>query len=68
MSMFIAAGTFGRPGIRMMLPATTTIISAPALITMSRTFTSKPDATQYCLASVENENCVFAMQICLLSI
>ena len=37
----------GRPGIRMISPMTTTIISAPLLMMMSRTFSSKSFATPY---------------------
>ena len=62
MSICIAAGTLGSPGMRMILPAIATIISAPALMTMSRTLKSNPLATQYSFGSVENENCVLAMQ------
>ena len=52
----------GKPGIRMMLPAMATIISAPALITKSRMVILKWVGTPYALASSENEYCVLAMQ------
>ena len=41
-SMRSACGLFGKPGIRMIGPAMTTIISAPMLSVMSRTCNSKP--------------------------
>ena len=37
MSMRFACGVFGNPGIRIISPAMTTIISAPLLTTISRT-------------------------------
>ena len=54
-SMCSACGSLGRPGIRMISPATMTSISAPALITMSRTAKLNPLATPYSFGSVENE-------------
>ena len=41
MSIFSALGTLGSPGMRMMLPMMTTIISAPVVTTMSLTCISK---------------------------
>ena len=45
MSIRFACGSLGSPGIRMISPMMTTIISAPLLMTMSRTFSSKFFAT-----------------------
>ena len=45
MSIRFACGSFGSPGIRMISPMMTTIISAPLLMMISRTFSSKSLAT-----------------------
>ena len=43
-SMWLACGSLGRPGMRIMSPAMATIISLPALMTTSRMRKSKPSA------------------------
>ena len=62
MSMWLADGIFGRPGIVMMSPQTITTNSAPAASRTSRTFTMCPDGAPRSCGSVENEYCVFATQ------
>src|SRR6266540_834730 len=58
-----ADGTLGRPGIVMMSPQMTTMNSAPADSRTSRIGTTWFDGAPLRLGSVENEYCVFAMQI-----
>ena len=41
-SMLLAAGTFGRPGMRIISPAIATMNSAPRLMTISLMSKSKP--------------------------
>ena len=60
-SMFSADGTFGSPGIVMILPVSTTINSAPALNTTSCTCILNGSLHSKFLGSSENEYCVFAI-------
>lgn len=60
-SIFSACGCFGNPGIRMMVPAIATIISAPALMTRSLMVILKFLGIPYALASSEKEYCVLAI-------
>ena len=62
MSILSADGTFGKPGIVMMSPHTTTMNSAPAASRTSRMLTLWPDGAPRSLGSVENEHWVLAMQ------
>src|SRR5690606_27378981 len=63
MSMYPAAGCLGRPGIVIMSPPSTTMNSEPAERYTSRTLKTCPLAAPQYAGSVENEYCVFAMQI-----
>lgn len=63
MSIFSAAGTFGRPGMVMISPAIATMKPAPLANLTSLISTVCPDGAPLIYASVENDICVFAMQI-----
>jgi hypothetical protein len=61
--MLSDAGFFGRPGIVMISPDNTTMNPAPAFRYTSRTLNTWPVGGPCSCGSVENEYCVFAMQI-----
>ena len=61
-SIPMAAGSFGRPGMRMMSPATATTKRAPALTINFWMVMLKLVALPTCLALSVNENWVFAIQ------
>ena len=63
MSIFSAAGTFGRPGIVIMSPVSATMKPAPAETLRLRTVIVNPSGAPRLAASSENDYCVFAMQI-----
>ena len=60
--MELADGTFGRPGMVMISPQTTTMNSAPADRRTSRTFSTWPVGAPLAFGSVEKLYCVLAMQ------
>ena len=62
-SILLAAGTFGRPGMVMMSPQTTTTNSAPAESRTSRIGMVKPDGAPLASGLVEKLYCVLATQI-----
>ncbi len=59
-SMRVAAGSFGRPGIVMMSPQIITMNSAPAASLISRMLTTWFDGAPRSCGSVENEYWVLA--------
>src|SRR5690349_15080486 len=63
MSIFSAAGTFGRPGMSIMSPATATTNPAPAERRTSRTGNSDPWGAPMSLGSWLMDDWVLAMQM-----
>ena len=61
-SIFSAAGTFGKPGMVMMSPVSTTRKPAPAETLTFLTVTVKPSGAPSFKGSSEKLYCVFAMQ------
>ena len=59
----LALGTFGRPGIVMIAPVTTTMKPAPADSLTSLTGTLNPVGAPLSVGFVEKLYCVFAIQI-----
>ena len=60
-SIFTAAGTFGRPGIVMMSPASATTKPAPALTFAARIVRVKSSGAPSFFGSSEKDYCVLAM-------
>ena len=63
MFIFSAVGTFGNPGIVIILPVYITIKPAPAFNSISLIFILNFSLHSIFFASSENEYCVFAIQI-----